>query len=62
MVLTQTKNVIELRDQGYTVLKDVLDPELDIQPVIDENISVLKKLINKLISQGKISNTYDGSD
>ena len=41
MVLTQTKNVIELRDQGYTVLKDVLDPELDIQPVIDENISVL---------------------
>ena len=59
MLLTQTQNSIELRDQGYTVLKNVLDPWLDIQPIVDETISVLKKLILKLNSQGKISNHYD---
>ena len=62
MVLTQTKNAIELREKGYTVLKNILNPELDIQPVINENISVLKKLIAQLNSEGKISNYYDGLD
>jgi len=60
LLLTKTRNSIELHEQGYTVLRDVLDPQVDIQPVIDENISVLKTLILKLNSQGKISNQYDG--
>ena len=60
MLLTKTRNSIELHEQGYTVLRDVLDPQVDIQPIIDENISVLKTLILKLNSQGKISNQYDG--
>ena len=60
MLLTKTRNSIELHEQGYTVLRDVLDPQADIQPVIDENISVLKTLISKLNVQGKISYKYDG--
>lgn len=60
MLLTKTHNSIELYEQGYTVLKNVLVPEDDIQPVIDENIAVLKQLILDLYHKGKIPEKYDG--
>ena len=59
MVLTKTDHVHELKEQGYTILKNVLDPETDIQPLINENVQVLKSLIKELNQQGKINNTYE---
>ena len=38
MVLTKINHVNELKDQGYTILMNVLDPETDIQPLINENV------------------------
>ncbi|MQG04975.1 MAG: phytanoyl-CoA dioxygenase family protein [SAR202 cluster bacterium] len=60
MVLTKINHVNELKDQGYTILRNVLDPETDIQPLINENVQVLKSLIKSLNKQGKINNTYEG--
>ena len=41
MVLTKINHIDELKDQGYTILRNVLDPETDIQPLINENVQVL---------------------
>ena len=60
LVLTKINHVNELKDQGYTILRNVLDPETDIQPLINENVQVLKSLIKSLNKQGKINNTYEG--
>ncbi len=62
MVLTPKSHIDELKDQGYTILRNVLDPETDIQPLINENVQVLKFLIKELNKQGKINNTYEGLD
>ena len=53
MVLTKINHVNELKDQGYTILRNVLDPETDIQPLINENVQVLKSLIKSLNNKGK---------
>jgi phytanoyl-CoA hydroxylase len=48
----------ELDRTGYLVLEDVLDPERDLRPLLDEFAEVLDRLAAKLHSTGKIESTY----
>src|SRR5919202_970209 len=50
----------QLDTEGYVVVEDVLDPVLDIQPVLDEYAAVLDGIVNDLYAQGLISQTFAG--
>ena len=56
--LTETQ-VTHFKEQGYLVVEDVLDPEQDIDPVIEEYAGVLEQLAQDLYAKGEISSTYD---
>ena len=62
MLLTETRAAEQLREEGYTVLRGVLDVEKDIQPLIDEYGVVLDGLIERLYAEGKIGHKYAGLD
>lgn len=49
-------------ENGYVVIRDVLDAEEDIQPVLDEYAEVLDKVVKEWYADGKISSTFDGLD
>jgi hypothetical protein len=49
----------EFNEQGFLVVKDVLDPEEDIAPVIAEYGEVLDGLARELYERGDISSTFD---
>jgi phytanoyl-CoA hydroxylase len=44
--------------EGYLVVEDVLDPELDIAPVIAEYGRVLDGIAESLVAEGKIGSIY----
>lgn len=50
----------QFETEGYLVIEDVLDPELDLQPIIDEYAGVLDAIAGALHEQGAIGATYDG--
>ena len=45
-------------EEGYLVVEDVLDPERDIKPVLDEYMEVLDGIAQSLYDEGAISSTY----
>ena len=47
-------------DQGYLLVKGLLSPEEDLNPVIEEYGSVLDSLANELYLDGEITSTYAG--
>ena len=49
----------EFYERGYLVVKEVLDPEKDIAPIIAEYGEVLDRLARELCERGDISSTYD---
>ena len=51
--------VAHFKEQGYLVVEDVLDPEQDIDPVIEEYAGVLDHLAQDLYAKGEISSMYD---
>jgi len=63
MVIAQeTRAATELREQGYTVLRGVLNPEKDIHPLITEYGVVLDALIESAYADGKLSHKFEGLD
>jgi phytanoyl-CoA hydroxylase len=44
--------------EGYVVVEDVLDPDRDIQPVLDEYAGVLDGIAESLQTEGVLSSTY----
>ena len=50
----------QLREEGYTVLRNALDVDQDVQPLVDEYSRVLDDLIESLCSAGKLSHAYVG--
>jgi hypothetical protein len=50
--------VAQFEAQGYLLVEDVLDPEQDIDPIIEEYKEVLDRLAQELYEQGQISSTY----
>ena len=60
VIAEETRAAAELREQGYTLLRGVLNPEEDIQPLIDEYGLVLDMLIKDLHGEGKIPHQFSG--
>ena len=48
----------QFHHDGFLLVEDVLDPEMDIQPVIDEYFELLDLLCNKWYAEGRIDSTY----
>jgi phytanoyl-CoA hydroxylase len=48
------------QDEGFVLVRDLLDPEKDIKPVLDEYETVLDRLAHELYDAGKISSMYEG--
>lgn len=48
----------QLFEQGYTVVEGVLDPQRDLQPLLDEYADSLDRLASRLEEAGEISQTY----
>ncbi len=48
------------QDEGFVLVRDLLDPERDIKPVLDEYDTVLDRLAHELYEAGEISSTYEG--
>ena len=58
MLLTETRAAEQLREEGYTVLRGVLDVEQDIGPLIEEYGVVLEGLIENLYAERKLRHKY----
>jgi ectoine hydroxylase-related dioxygenase (phytanoyl-CoA dioxygenase family) len=59
MTRLSAAQIAEFYEQGYLVVKNVLDPEEDIAPVIAEYGEVLDRLARELYEGGEITSTYD---
>ncbi len=57
---TVTTLVDQFEEQGYVVVPDVLDPQRDLQPIIDDYAQVLDRLALIWYGEGKLSSTYAG--
>ena len=51
--------VLQFKDQGYLLVKGGLDPEDDLDPIIEEYKGVLENLAQELHERGDISSTYE---
>jgi phytanoyl-CoA hydroxylase len=52
------QQVEQLSQEGYLLVEDVLDEELDLEPVEREYAEILDLMASKLHAEGKISQTY----
>ena len=50
----------QFEEQGYLVVEDVLDPVADLQAVLDEYDTVLDGIVDGLIAEGVLRETYKG--
>jgi phytanoyl-CoA hydroxylase len=50
----------QFADEGYVVVRSLLDGELDLQPVQDEYDEILDRLITKWHAEGRLRSTYAG--
>jgi hypothetical protein len=48
----------QLRERGYVVVEEVLDPERDLRPILDEYAAALDRVATGLHRSGRISGTY----
>ncbi len=48
----------QFEEEGYLLVDGLLDPERDIQPVLDEYNEVLDGLARGLVAEGKLRSTY----
>ena len=48
----------QFQEEGYLLVTGLLDPERDIQPVLDEYNGVLDGLAQGLVAEGKLGSTH----
>lgn len=58
MAVIDDSILAHFEDQGYVVVRGLLDVEYDIQPVIDEYSDLLEQLAEKLFAQKRLSTPY----
>jgi hypothetical protein len=56
--MPESRPVHELDERGYLVVEDVLDPDRDLRPILDEYAEVLDRVAIMLHRAGSISQTY----
>jgi ectoine hydroxylase-related dioxygenase (phytanoyl-CoA dioxygenase family) len=47
-------------DEGFLLVEDVLDPQDDLGPVLDEYADVLEALARRMLADGIVSDTFSG--
>ena len=59
--MTETANgfMRQFEEQGYVVLEGILDPELDLQPILDHYERLVDSLSRRLADEGVLSSTYE---
>lgn len=55
-----TQSIERFHEQGFLVVDDVLDPERDLDPVVDEYTTLLDNLITRWYAEGKLPSDYRG--
>jgi phytanoyl-CoA hydroxylase len=50
--------VRQFGEEGYLLVEQVLDPETDLDPIIEEYKGVLDRLAQELYAEGKVTSTY----
>ena len=62
MTTTMLSNtqVERFAEEGYLLFDDLLDPEDDLDPIIEEYESVLDRIASELYEQGETISRYDG--
>ena len=59
--MTITKSALnQFEEEGYFVGEGILDPDEDLQPVIDEYSELLGRLAEQWHSEGTLTTSYDG--
>ena len=58
MAALSEAQIAQFQEEGYLLVRGLLDPELDLDPVIREYEGVLDTLAGELLAQGRISSTY----
>ena len=53
-----SEQIAHFRDEGYVVVEGLLDPERDLNPVIEEYAGVLDRFAGELFAAGRIASTY----
>lgn len=48
--------------QGYLLVEAVLDPEISLDPIVDEYTALLDALVNDLLAKGELSQAHAGLD
>jgi len=59
MSLITPAQMTQFEEQGYLLVKGLLDPQRDLDPIIDEYATVLDRLAHQLYDKGEIVSTYD---
>ena len=49
-------------EEGYLVRRDFFNPEVDLDPVIEEYEGVLDRLAERLLAKGEIKSVYADED
>jgi phytanoyl-CoA hydroxylase len=57
--LLTDQQVDQFNDEGYLLVEGVLDPELDLDPIIAEYDGVLDRLADELFDSGEIASKYE---
>ena len=58
MVTAELTELEHFEALGYVVMKGVLDPALDLQPVVDEYSDLLDRFAKKRHADGKLSSDF----
>lgn len=58
MAALTTEQIARMQHEGYVVVEDLLDPERDLKPIIDEYAGVLDRFAADLFAAGRTASTY----
>jgi phytanoyl-CoA hydroxylase len=58
MLAELNTQMVQMEDLGFLVIRGLLDPAQDLQPVIDEYTSLLEELASRWIREGKLKSAY----
>jgi phytanoyl-CoA hydroxylase len=58
MLVESTGYIEQINELGFVVLRGLLDPARDLQPIIDEYKALLDKLVEQWMAEGKLQRSY----
>lgn len=56
--MLSSEQLAQLEEEGYLVVEEVLDPEKDLDPILDDFATITDRLAGDLLADGHISDLY----